>query len=74
MLPTYKFSWKAYYEPTPANLRKWGDIWALFWLAIASGAALYLHPAVTVTLIILGALGKAFSNFFTINQNEENSP
>lgn len=70
----YKFSYKDYYEPTPANLRKWGDLWAVFCLAIASSAAMYLHPVATVTLIMLGALGKAFSNFFTLNNDEDKQP
>jgi len=73
MKPKYKFSWKSYYEPTPTNLRKWGDIWAVFFLSIASGAAMCLHPGTTVLCIVLGGLGKAFSNFFIIN-NQENSP
>ena len=66
-----KFSIKNYYASTPRNFRKWGDIWAVFWLSVASGAGTLLHPRLTILFIVLAATGKAFSNFFTTNQEDK---
>lgn len=65
-----KFSWKSYYKPTPANFRKWGDIWATFWLVLAAANILAAHQYISIIFLIMGYLGKAFSNFFTTNQEE----
>jgi hypothetical protein len=66
-----KFSWKSYYEPTPTNFRKWGDIWATFWLSLTGVAIIGSHQYISLSCLILGYLGKAFSNFFTNNNKQE---
>ena len=62
-----KFGLSQYYEPTPKNLRKFGDIWGWFWGAISGTSMLSAHPKIAFTCLVLSFLGKAFTNFFADN-------
>lgn len=67
-----KFSFKNYYKPTPATIRKFADAWFLACLFVSSSSIVNQFPKVALTFIILGALGKFFSNFFSTNEDQSN--
>ena len=66
-----KFSWKNYYEPTPTNFRKWGDMWAVFWGSLGISQVALSNKWIAIGFLVFAGVGKAFSNFFT-NNNPEN--
>ena len=66
------FGLKHYYRPTPEKIRKTADAWVITCLFITGSSIINQFPKVALTFIILGALGKFFSNFFSINEDQSN--
>jgi hypothetical protein len=62
-----KFGLKQFYEPTPKNLRKFGDIWSWFWGTIRGASILSVYPKIDFICLVLSLAGKAFTNFFADN-------
>ena len=61
----YKFSLKSYYQPTPANIRKFGDA-LLGSCQFATGYAVISENTIlAIIFIVVGTIGKFLSNFFT---------
>lgn len=71
MKPTFKFSWKQYWAPTPKNIRKWAD--ALLVTFFFGGAAIP-DPSTSKTVIAIGLLLKLISNLFKDAEDYSNSP
>lgn len=59
-----KFDISGYYKPTPAGVRKVGDIMQ-YGAQIAAGASIVNEkPEIGLIVMIVGAVGKILSNFF----------
>lgn len=59
-----KFDISGYYKPTPAGVRKVGDIMQ-YGAQVAAGASIVNEkPEVGLIIMIIGAVGKILSNFF----------
>lgn len=71
MKPTFKFSWKQYWAPTPKNIRKWAD--ALL-ITFFSGGLAVSNPETTKILFTIGLLLKLISNLFKDAEDYSNSP
>lgn len=68
----YKFSIKSYYQPTPANIRKFGDA-LLGACQFATGyAAISENTTLAIIFIAIGTIGKFLSNFFMEYPNDSN--
>lgn len=58
-----KFDFGGYYEPTPAKIRKIGDL-LQYGSTIFAGTQISENPNVSLVLLIIGSIGKILSNFF----------
>jgi hypothetical protein len=59
-----KFDISGYYKPTPAGVRKVGDIMQ-YGAQVAAGASIVNEkPEIGLIVMIVGAVGKILSNFF----------
>jgi hypothetical protein len=59
-----KFSLSGYYKPTPAKVRKVGDV-LQYGAQIATGASIVNEkPELGLLVLIIGSVGKILSNFF----------
>jgi hypothetical protein len=60
-----KINFKGYYEPTPRNIRKFGD--ALLGVAtfVSGYAIIEQYTTIAVVALIIGSVGKFLTNFFT---------
>lgn len=59
-----KFDIKRYYAPTPASIRKVGDV-LQYGSQIATGISIVNEkPEFGLIVMIIGAVGKILSNFF----------
>ena len=58
------FDISGYYKPTPAGVRKVGDIMQ-YGAQVAAGASIVNEkPEIGLIVMIVGAVGKILSNFF----------
>ncbi|CAB4157467.1 hypothetical protein UFOVP683_25 [uncultured Caudovirales phage] len=63
-----KFSLGGFYEPTPAGVRKVGDV-LQYGAQIAAGASIINEkPELGLLVMIIGSIGKVLSNFFVEEQ------
>jgi len=60
-----KLSIKSYYEPTPKNLRKLADSLLALSLFTTGYAVIMEHKTLAIIFIVLGAIGKFGTNFFS---------
>jgi hypothetical protein len=59
-----KFSLNGYYKPTPAGVRKVGDV-LQYGAQVATGVSIINEkPELGLLVMIVGAVGKILSNFF----------
>jgi len=59
-----KFSLGGFYEPTPAGVRKVGDV-LQYGAQVAAGASIINEkPELGLLVMIIGSIGKVLSNFF----------
>ena len=65
-----RVKFKPYFSPTPKRIRIFGDSLAAASIMVAGFNM--DHPSVMIGCAIVGGVGKFLSNFFTIEQENEN--
>ena len=60
-----KFGWKNYWDPTPKNIRKIADSLLASATVISTFAFYTDYKTLAMTVMIVSALAKFVSNFFT---------
>lgn len=58
-----RFDLTGFYEPTPAKIRKVGDI-LQYGSTVLAGTQISENPKISLILLIVGSIGKILSNFF----------
>ena len=64
-----KFDLNGYYDPTPAKMRKVGDL-LQYGSTVFAGTQISENPNVSLILLVIGSIGKILSNFFVEDQIE----
>ncbi|MFZ4463774.1 MAG: hypothetical protein ACOYN5_07990 [Bacteroidales bacterium] len=62
-----KISFKGYYQPTPKNVRRFGDALLGVSTFVSGYAMIEEYVTIAVIFLIVGAVGKFLTNFFTEN-------
>jgi hypothetical protein len=60
-----KISFKGYYQPTPKNIRKFGDALLGVSTFVSGYAMIEEYVTMAIVFLVIGALGKFLTNFFT---------
>jgi hypothetical protein len=60
-----KITFKGYYKPTPKNIRKFGDALLAVSTFVSGYAMIEQYTTIAIIFLVVGALGKFLTNFFT---------
>lgn len=64
-----KFGLSQYYEPTPKNIRKLADAILGATMFLSASAIIADYHWLAITSVVVGAVAKFFSNFFSDDNN-----